>query len=159
MVQRLGRQADTPAELVTSSLESSPLPTIDTLATAIAPALASKQPGSEQFLSQLVAEAALTIMPKNPKDFNVDSVRVVKILGGGLEQSRVVRGMVFGREPEGIVKNAKKAKVAVYTCGLDIAQTETKGTVLLKKAEELLDFTRGEEKQLEGVSNNVLCPC
>jgi T-complex protein 1 subunit theta len=42
--------------------------------------------------------------------------------------------------------------VAVFSCGLDIAQTETKGTVLLKKAEELLDFSRGEEKQLEGVS-------
>ncbi len=49
------------------------------------------------------------------------------------------------------MKKVKKAKVAVYTCGLDIAQTETKGTVLLKKAEELLDFTRGEEKQLESV--------
>lgn len=52
-------------------------------------------------LSKLVAEAALAVMPKNPKDFNVDSVRVVKVLGGGLETSRVVRGMVFGREPEG----------------------------------------------------------
>lgn len=52
-------------------------------------------------LSKLVAEAALAVMPKNPKDFNVDSVRVVKVLGGGLEASRVVRGMVFGREPEG----------------------------------------------------------
>jgi T-complex protein 1 subunit theta len=40
-------------------------------------------------------------MPKNPRDFNVDSVRVVKVLGGGLDASRVVRGMVFGREPEG----------------------------------------------------------
>lgn len=138
-------------KLVTSSVPSSPLPTQEQLATAIAPALASKQPGSEQFLSQLVAEASLTVMPKNPKDFNVDSVRVVKVLGGGLDQSRVVRGMVFGREPEGIVKSAKKAKVAVYTCGLDISQTETKGTVLLKNSDELLDFTRGEEKQLEGV--------
>lgn len=107
-------------------------------------------------------------MPKNPRDFNVDSVRVVKVLGGGLDASRVVRGMVFGREAEGefapegslwnhthgigIVKSAKKAKVAVYTCGLDISQTETKGTVLLKKADELLNFSQGEEKQLEGVS-------
>ena len=45
----------------------------------------------------------------------------------------------------------KKGKVAVFTCALDIAQTETKGTVLLKSAEEMLNFTRGEEKQLEKV--------
>jgi T-complex protein 1 subunit theta len=52
-------------------------------------------------LSSLVAEAALAVMPKNPKNFNVDNVRVVKIMGGSLAGSRVVQGMVFGREPEG----------------------------------------------------------
>jgi hypothetical protein len=35
------------------------------------------------------------------KGFNVDNIRVVKILGGSLGGSRVVRGMVFGREAEG----------------------------------------------------------
>lgn len=87
--------------LISNTLPPSPLPTSSQLAEAIAPSLASKQPGSEQFLANLVADAALAVMPKNPKDFNVDSVRVVKVLGGGLDASRVVRGMVFGREPEG----------------------------------------------------------
>ncbi len=40
-------------------------------------------------------------MSPNPKNCNVDNVRVVKIMGGSLAASRVVRGMVFGREPEG----------------------------------------------------------
>lgn len=143
------------AELVCKRLENTPLPSRELLAHAVAPSLASKQPGNEQFLSELVAEAALTVMPKNHRDFNVDSVRVVKILGGHLDQSRVIRGMVFPREAEGIVKSAKKAKVAVYTSGIDISQTETKGTVLLKKAEELLEFSRGEEKQLEGYLKEI----
>lgn len=51
----------------------------------------------------------------------------------------------------GMIKKVKKGKVAVFTCGLDIAQTETKGTVLLKNADEMLNFTRGEEKHLEKV--------
>lgn len=86
-------------ELSTSSLPK-PL-THDSLATALKPAIASKQYGFEDTLSALVAEAALAVMPANPKNFNVDNVRVVKILGGSLAGSRVVRGMVFGREPEG----------------------------------------------------------
>lgn len=57
--------------------------------------------------------------------------------------------MVFGREPDGIVKKAKKAKVGVFTCPIDTSQTETKGTVLLKNAKEMLDFSTGEESQLE----------
>jgi T-complex protein 1 subunit theta len=49
------------------------------------------------------------------------------------------------------VKNVRNAKVAVFTCSIDISQTETKGTVLLHNAEEMLNFTRGEEQQMERV--------
>jgi T-complex protein 1 subunit theta len=137
------------------------------LSAAIKPAITSKQFGDEDLLAGLVAEAALLVMPQNPKNFNVDNVRVVKIMGSRLANSRVVPGMVFGREPEGmigaltcvlpvdscagIVKKVTRAKVAVFTSALDVAQTETKGTVLLKNAGELLNFSRGEEDHLRGV--------
>lgn len=68
---------------------------------AVIPAIASKQYGSEDILARLVAIAALSVMPENAKTFNVDNVRVVKIMGGSLSASKVVQGMVFGREPEG----------------------------------------------------------
>ncbi|EMD33038.1 hypothetical protein CERSUDRAFT_118441 [Gelatoporia subvermispora B] len=125
------------------------------LADALKPAIASKQYGYEDALAALVAEAATVIMPPNPKNFNVDNVRVVKIMGGSLAGSKVVRGMVFGREPEGQIKKVKKAKVAVFTSGIDIAQTETKGTVLLKNAEEMLNFTTGEEQHLEKIIKEI----
>ena len=128
--------------------------TSDALRTALKPAIASKQYGYEDQLSALVAEAALSIMPTNPKNFNVDNVRVVKIMGGSLAGSKVVQGMVFGREPEGTVKKTSRAKVAVFTTALDISQTETKGTVLIKNADEMLNFTTGEEKQLERVRSS-----
>lgn len=54
----------------------------------------------------------------------------------------------------GVIKKVKKGKVAVYTCGIDIAQTETKGTVLLHNAEEMLNFTVGEERHLEKVNTS-----
>ncbi|OJA15597.1 hypothetical protein AZE42_13277, partial [Rhizopogon vesiculosus] len=127
----------------------------ESLSTALKPAIASKQYGCEDMLSSLVAEAALAVMPKNPKNFNVDNVRVVKIMGGSLAGSKVVQGMVFGREPEGIIKKVSNAKVVVFTSALDVAQTETKGTVLLKSAEEMLNFTHGEEKHLEKIFKEI----
>jgi T-complex protein 1 subunit theta len=75
--------------------------TKEALVHAVIPAIASKQYGSEDILARLVAEAALSVMPENAKTFNVDNVRVVKIMGGSLSGSKVVQGMVFGREPEG----------------------------------------------------------
>ena len=37
----------------------------------------------------------------------------------------------------------------MFNCPLDNLQTETKGTVLLKSATELKDFTKGEENMLK----------
>jgi T-complex protein 1 subunit theta len=37
----------------------------------------------------------------------------------------------------------------VYTCPIDTQTTETKGTVLIKSADELMNFSRGEENLLE----------
>merc|ERR1712000_200789 len=119
------------------------------LSKALRTVISAKQNGSEDSLADLVAEAVLAVLPKNPVNFNVDNIRVVKILGGSIEQSTVVKGMVFGREPDGSVKKAVRAKVGVFSCPIDTSQTETKGTVLLHNAKEMMDFTKGEETQLE----------
>ena len=37
----------------------------------------------------------------------------------------------------------------MFNCPLDNLQTETKGTVLLKDAQELKDFTKSEENMLK----------
>ncbi|MBW0498670.1 hypothetical protein O181_038385, partial [Austropuccinia psidii MF-1] len=143
-------------EIETMACETLPSPlTKESLALALRTPLASKQFGHEDLLASLVSEACLAVMPSSPSLFNVDNVRVVKILGSGLSSSQVIKGMVFGREPEGSIKNAQKAKVAVYTCGIDIAQTETKGTVLLKSSEELLNFSRGEEILMEKIFKEI----
>lgn len=81
--------------------------------------------------------------------FNVDNVRVCKIVGSGVQNSTVMKGFVLKREVEGFVQKALKAKVALFSCPIDISTTETKGTVLIKNAEELKNFSRGEEELLE----------
>lgn len=123
----------------------------------IKPVISAKQYGLEDTISLLVVEAVkLIINPKRPEAFNVDNVRVVKIMGSSLLNSEVVKGMVFPREPEGHVKNIKqKSKVVVFTCPIDISTTETKGTVLLHNAQEMLDFSKGEEQQLDAMCKEI----
>ena len=55
----------------------------------------------------------------------------------------------------GVIKKVTRGKVAVFTTALDIAQTETKGTVLIKNADEMLNFTTGEEKHIEKVRHEI----
>lgn len=52
--------------------------------------------------------------PKNPANFNVDNVRVAKLLGGGLHNSTIVRGMVLKSDAVGSIKRIEKAKVSYY---------------------------------------------
>ena len=67
--------------------------------------------------------------------------------------SSVLQGMVFKRQVEGDIVKAEKCRVAVYSCPLDIMQTETKGTVLINTAKELIDFNKGEESVVEEVGS------
>ncbi|CAI7999846.1 T-complex protein 1 subunit theta [Geodia barretti] len=116
---------------------------------ALRTSLASKQYGHEDFLASLLADACISILPEDPRSFNVDNVRVAKILGSGVLATTVMNGMVFKRVVEGTIDRATDAKIAVYSCPFDSTATETKGTVLLKTASELKTFSKGEEDLIE----------
>ncbi|BAM39599.1 chaperonin [Theileria orientalis strain Shintoku] len=125
------------------------------LKTVLHSAVNSKFNYMSEPVTKLVAESVASIMPADPKNFDVENVRVVKLTGGSLRESKVVNGLVLLREPQGAVKKAYNCRVMVLSVGLEFAGTETKGTVLLKTAEQLLNFTKGEEKEMEKVIRSV----
>ncbi|KAG7551076.1 TCP-1-like chaperonin intermediate domain superfamily [Arabidopsis thaliana x Arabidopsis arenosa] len=112
-------------------------------------AVASKQFGQEEIICSLVADACIQVCPKNPTNFNLDNVRISKLLGGGLHNSCIVRGMVLKSDAIGSIKRMEKAKVAVFTDGVDTTATETKGTVLIHSAEQLENYAKTEEAKVE----------
>ena len=85
----------------------------------------------------------MSILPAK-LSFNVDNVRVCKILGSGLLQSTVIQGMVFKRQVEGDTTKVEKAKIVVFTCPLDSMQTETKvrARKIMTKSKENYDFVK-----------------
>jgi T-complex protein 1 subunit theta len=56
-----------------------------------------------------------------------------------------VHGLVVVRNVETTVHEVKKARIAVFNTSIEMQQGETKGTVLIHNAEELLSYTKGEE--------------
>ncbi|PWA88688.1 TCP-1/cpn60 chaperonin family protein [Artemisia annua] len=123
--------------------------------------VASKQYGNEHILCPLIADvhffflsksyhlACIQVCPKNPVNFNVDNVRVAKLLGGGLHNCTTVRGMVLKGDTVGSIKRIEKAKVVVIAGGVDTTATETKGTVLIHSAEQLENYAKTEEAKVE----------
>lgn len=59
-------------------------------------------------------------MPTNPQKFNVDNVRIQKILGGGTNESKVIQGVVVTKASETSVKHVYNAKVAVFNTNIEM---------------------------------------
>jgi len=86
----------------------------------IKPVIGSKMVhGQEAFLAPLVAQACINVLPNDRTKFNVDNVRVSKILGGTLMKTETMKGLVIVRNVEGSITKAEKCKVAVYNCPLN----------------------------------------
>jgi len=66
---------------------------------AVRTSVMSKQYGQEDYLAKLIVEACTSIMPEKTT-FNVDNVRVCKILGSGLYNSQVC-SILFSAYREG----------------------------------------------------------
>jgi len=109
----------------------------------------SKQLVHAEKISELAAEACVQVASRSGKAFNVDNIRIVKIPGSTIRDSVVINGMVFHRASETDRKSVENARVALFACPFDITQTETKGTVLLNNAEELMSFASNEEQEVE----------
>jgi T-complex protein 1 subunit theta len=115
-------------------------------------AMGSKAGGPQEasHLADLASEAMALALPYDrPTNFDLDNVRVAKILGGALDQSRVLHALLLPRLPDTTVKQIHHScKVAVFSCELDLAKTETKGTVVLKSAEQMRRLVDDEEAEL-----------
>lgn len=142
-------------ELTVHQIEKKEMKDETAIARGIKSAVAAKQYGLEDLLSPLIARACLTVMPNNTFNFNVDNVRVCKILGGSLDMSEVVKGVVIPYDTHGDVKELIDAKIAVFTCSIGVSESETKGTVLIHNAEELMNFSKSEEKEVEDLVRQI----
>ncbi|MQL74728.1 hypothetical protein Taro_007127 [Colocasia esculenta] len=136
-------------ELVEKGSETMDVRNKDEVVLRMRAAVASKQYGQEDILCPLIADACIQVCPKNPANFNVDNVRVAKLIGGGIHDCSIVRGMVLKHDSVGSIKKMEKAKIAVFAGGVDTSATETKGTVLIQSAEQLENYAKTEEAKVE----------
>lgn len=115
-------------------------------------ALAPKLPNNYAFFARLLTSGCLDILQDTTPRFTSDNIRFVKILGGNVDYATVVRGFVIARQPENSDKTLlEKVKIAAYSCPFDPQGGETKGTVLITKAADLISYSGTEEKLVEDV--------
>jgi T-complex protein 1 subunit theta len=66
-----------------------------------------------------------------------------------------VRGVVIQRDADSAIKHVAKAKIAVFGCSIEASSPETKGVVVIKNADELKAYNKGEEKMMEEMVKGI----
>ena len=124
-------------------------------ALVIQPALAPKLPNHYKKFADLVAQGCVSCLKDSEPRFDKDNFRVVKLMGSSLEAAELLKGFVLVRAPETGPLKVEKAIVAVFNCPFDPQGGETKGTVLLSNANELLNYSKTEEDVAERIVKEV----
>lgn len=139
------------------TVDKSDIKDIETVTKVIEPVIKTKLVHEqEKILAPLIAEACVSALPEKKENFNVDNVRVASILGGSLLDCTLVKGLIEVRDVEGSVTKAEKCKVAVYNCPLETQGPETSDEVVFKTAEDLLNYTKGEEDHIEKIVKEIV---
>lgn len=100
-------------------------------------------------LSRISVDAAMTVADQVKKDVD-ESVKIVKIPGGRIEDSEINYGIVIEKErlsPE-MPKKIVDARIMLLEGTLELKKLTTDAKVTITEAKELASFKEGEEKVL-----------
>jgi thermosome len=100
-------------------------------------------------LAQISVDAAQTVADKVKKDID-ESVNIVKIPGGRIEDSEINYGIVIEKErlsPE-MPKKVENARIMLLEGTLELKKLDTDAKVTITEAKDLASFKEGEEKVL-----------
>lgn len=97
----------------------------------------------------------LTECINKTKSFSTEKIRICKINTGTLDDSYLVEGMVFEKEPESIKKSLKDGSSSIYNCPLDISRAELKSTILMNTSDELYNYTKDEIDLIKNKVENL----
>mmetsp|Transcript_55914 Transcript_55914/g.114267 ORF Transcript_55914/g.114267 Transcript_55914/m.114267 type:complete len:534 (+) Transcript_55914:1753-3354(+) len=103
--------------------------------------------GDKKFCDHItpqVAFACLKTFVSLKKKFSKDNIRVIKILGNTISQTRTIMGVVILKDSEGSVKSIKKANICIFGCLLEVPAIETKNSILFRHPEEILTYGKSE---------------
>jgi len=128
---------------------------VDQVSPIITSVLCPKITNYYEFFSKLVVDACIKVMGSSTSGFDTEYIRITKVLGGSLYDSIVINGMVMTRGPETTHIRMEKPKVAVFACPFVMDEGETKANLLIKNAQDLLNFTKQEEAHMEKLVQGI----
>ncbi|AGK60778.1 thermosome subunit [Archaeoglobus sulfaticallidus PM70-1] len=112
------------------------------------------------YLAELVVQTIKAVAEDENGKYKVDldNVKLEKRQGGGIEDTKLVKGIVIDKEVvhPSMPKRIKDAKIAVLKTALEVKETETDAEIRITDPEMLQKFIEQEEKMLKDMVDTLV---
>ena len=119
---------------------------------------------SSPYLAKLLVDNIVK-QNKNPKNdeilshkFSKKSFKNVKIVGPNIEESKIIRGIVFDKKRilDSMPKSIENPKVLICSCPIEIQEIENAHQIQISNYEQYEEFIKQERKYLYSISQKII---
>ncbi len=111
--------------------------------------------GGTSYIADLSVKAVLKVY--DPKDVDVDNIKIEKKAGGSIENSELIEGIVLDKERvhSGMPSKIEKANIALLNMALEIKEPENDAQIQITAPDQLEAFLDKEEEMIKKLVDKV----
>ncbi|MDD3246683.1 MAG: thermosome subunit alpha [Methanosarcina sp.] len=115
---------------------------------------------SKRLLSEIAVDAVTSVVDTNEKKKTVDrdNISVVKKVGGRVEDSELIKGMIIDKERihANMPEKVKDAKLLLLNAAIELKDTEVDAEISITSPDQLQSFLDQEEQMLKKIVQKVI---
>jgi len=114
---------------------------------------------SKRLLSEIAVDAVTSVVDTNGKaSVDKDNINVVKKVGGRLEDSELIRGMIIDKERihPNMPEKVKDAKILLLNSAIELKDTEVDAEISITSPDQLQSFLDQEEQMLKKIVQKII---
>ena len=114
---------------------------------------------SKRLLSEISVDAVTSVVDTNGKaSVDKDNINVVKKVGGRVEDSELIRGMIIDKERihPNMPEKIKDAKILLLNSAIELKDTEVDAEISITSPDQLQSFLDQEEQMLKKIVQKVI---
>ncbi|MDY0130738.1 MAG: thermosome subunit beta [Methanosarcina vacuolata] len=114
---------------------------------------------SKKLLSEIAVDAVTSVVDTNGKNtVDRDNINVVKKVGGKVEDSELIRGMIIDKERihPNMPEKVKDAKIILLNSAIELKDTEVDAEISITSPDQLQSFLDQEEQMLKKIVQKVI---
>ncbi|HID27700.1 MAG TPA: thermosome subunit [Methanosarcinales archaeon] len=114
---------------------------------------------AREHLAELAVTAVKSVVEEKDgkKEVDIDNIKVEKRVGGGIEDSEIIRGMIIDKERvhPNMPTKVKNAKIALLSAAIEFKKTEVDAEIQITSPDQLQSFLDQEERMLKEMVDKV----